>query len=247
MTQRMLVFTALNVLYSVVLSKIILGGMHGAFRGNWTAAVLHPVYLLCGSLIAGALISSAFTLLRRSLTLSDEQAVAILFGLLLVALASLKIFALPTMLAPLLAGVMIKNADRRPLLWPRHFGTAGGVLIILLFVLTGTVLTTSGLAAGALIALAAIAARMVGKVFGIVAFGPASGLSYRQSFALALGLMPMSALALVLVDDIHLIYPDFGAQVAVIVLSMIAVLQLIGPIGVQLALRLSNETNEKEI
>jgi Kef-type K+ transport system membrane component KefB len=245
-TQRLFVFTALNVLYSVVLSKLIVGGMHGAFRNDWTAAVLHPMYMLFGSLIAGVAISSAFCLLRRGFELSDELAVAILFGLLLVALSLLKIFALPTMLAPLLAGVLVKNSDRRPIMWPRHFGTAGGVLIILLFVLTGATLSTNAMQAGGLVALAVIGARLLGKGLGLAVFGTAGGLSYRQTLALGIGLMPMSAVALVLVDDISALYPEFGAQVGVVVLSMIAVLQLIGPIGVQWALRFSNETNERE-
>jgi len=245
-TQRLFVFTALNVLYSVVLSKLIVGGMHGAFRNDWTAAVLHPIYLLVGSLLAGVMIAAAFSLLRRCFELADEQAVAILFGLLLLSLSLLEIFALPTMLAPLLAGVMVKNSDRRPILWPRHFGTAGGVLVILLFVLTGAMVTGNDVALGGLAALAVIAARMLGKGLGLAAFGPAGGLNHRQTLALALALMPMSALAFVLVDDIHALYPEFSAQVGVVVLSMVAILQLIGPIGVQWALRFSNESNEKE-
>jgi Kef-type K+ transport system membrane component KefB len=245
-TQRLFIFTALNVLYSVVLSKIIMGGMHGAFRHDWTAAVLHPLYLLSGSLLAGALISSAFGLLRRCFELSDEQGVAILFGLLLVALSLLETFALPTMLAPLLAGVLVKNSDRRPLIWPRHFGSAGGVLVILLFVLTGTILTGKDMAAGGLVALAVIASRLFSKGAAVIVLGPIGGLTYKQSLALGMALMPMSAVAFVLVDDIHRLYPEFGAQVGVVVLSMVAVLQLIGPIGVQWALRFSNEANERE-
>lgn len=244
-TQRLFVLTALNVLYSVVLSKLVLGGMHGAFRHDWTAAVLHPIYLLGGSLVVGILLSCAFSLVRRCFELSDEQAVAILLGLMLLTLSLLKIFALPSMLAPLLAGVLVKNADRRPLLWPQHFGTAGGVLVIFLFVLTGAMLTVQDLTVGGLVALAVVAARLVGKSVGVAALGPVSGLSMRQSLALGLALMPMSAVAFVLVDDIRVLYPEFGTQVSLIVLSMVAVLQLIGPIAVQWALRLCKETNEK--
>lgn len=245
-TQRLFVFTALNVLYSVVLSKLIVGGMHGAFRNDWSAALFHPAYLLLGSLLMGGAIALAFRLLRRGFDLSDEQAVAILFGLLLLAISLLQTFALPTMLAPLLAGVMVKNSDRRPLLWPRHFGTAGGVLVILMFVLTGAVLSSKAMATAGLVALAVIAARVLGKSAGVVLFGPVGGLSVRQSVALALGLMPMSAVAFLLVEDIRDLYPEFGAQVGAVVLCMVAVLQLVGPIGVQWALRLSNESNERE-
>ena len=245
-TQRLFVLTALNVLYSVVLSKLIVGYMHGAFRHDWSAALFHPVYLLLGSLFAGILIALAFRWLRRGFDLSDEQAVVILFGLLLLSLSLLQAFLLPTMLAPLLAGVMLKNSDRRPLHWPRHFGTAGGVLVILLFVLTSATLTRDAVLMGGMTALALIAVRLAGKGIAVGIFGPASGLSARQSLALGLALMPMSALAFLLVDDIRLLYPAFGAQVGGIIFSMIAVTQLLGPICVQWALRFCNEFIERK-
>ena len=245
-TQRLFVLTALNVLYSVVLSKLIVGYMHGAFRHDWSAALFHPSYLLLGSLLAAILIALAFRLLRRCFDLSDEQAVVILFGLFLLSMSLLQALLLPTMLAPLLAGVMVKKSDRRPLHWPRHFGTAGGVLVILLFVLTGANLTVDAVLTGGLAALAVIAVRLVGKSVGVGLFGPVSGLSVRQSLALGVALMPMSALAFLLVDDIRLLYPAFGAQVGGIIFSMVAIMQLLGPIGVQWALRLCNEFNERE-
>ena len=245
-TQRLYVLTALNVLYSVVLSKLIVGGMHGAFRGDWSAAILHPLYLLFGSLFMGTAIAVAFRLLRRSFALSDEQAVVILFGLLLLAVALLQAFALPTMLAPLLAGVLVKNSDRRPLLWPRHFGSAGGVLVILLFVLTGSGVTVGAIYTGGVAALAVIAVRVLCKGVGVAIFGPVGGLSWRQVLALGVALMPMSAVAFLLVEDITKLYPDFGAQIGAVVFTMIAVLQLVGPIGVQWALRFANESTERE-
>lgn len=243
-TQRLFVHTALNVIYSVVLSKLIVGAMHGAFRSDWNAAILHPVYLICGSLLMGVIIAVLFRLFRRLFNLVDEQGVAILFGLLLLALALLEMFALPTILAPLLAGIIVKHWDRRPHLWPRHFGTAGGVLVILLFVLTGITLTGHAIATGALAALALIAARIVGKCAGVTLFGSVSGISLRQSLGLGIALLPMSGIAFLLTEDIRSIYPEFGAHVGAIVLSMVATLELLGPIGVQWALRSNNEAKE---
>jgi len=243
-TQRLFVLTALNVLYSVVLSKLIVGGMHGVFRSDWMAAVLHPVYLLAGSLLVGTVLALAFRLLRRSFDLADEQAAAVLFGLLLLALSLLQALALPTMLAPLLAGVLVRSWDRRPHLWPRHCGTAGGMLVILFFVLTGVTLTGKDIAAGGMAALALIAVRLLGKGAGVALFGPRSGLSLRQTLALALALLPMSGVAFLLAEDIRSLYPEFGARVGAVVLSMIAVLELVGPIAVQWALKFTKETKE---
>lgn len=245
-TQRLFVHTALNVLYAVVLSKLIVGGMHGAFRNDWLAGVLHPLYLLTGSLLVGVAVAAAFRLLRRKFDLQDQQGVAILFGLLLLAIALLQMFSLPTMLAPLLAGVIVKNWDRRPHLWANHFGTAGGVLVILLFVLTGITLTGDALMLGGLSAILLIAIRLLAKCSGVALFGTFGGLSVRQSLALGVALTPMSAVAFLLVEDIRGIYPEFGAQIGAVVLSMVAILQLLGPIGVQWALDLCNETKRRD-
>ena len=241
-TQRLFVLCALNVAYSVVLSKLIVGGMHGVFRGDWLLGVLHPVYLLAGSLIVGAALALAFQLLRRAFDLSDEQGVVVLFGLLLLTLAVLDMLKLPSMLAPLIAGAIIKYGDPRPHLWPRHFGTAGGVLVIALFMLTGMTLTPELMAAGGITAVALLVARLVGKLGGVVLVGPVSGLSVRQFTALGFALLPMSGVAFLLTEDIRNIYPFFGSQLAPIVLSMMAMLELLGPIAVQLSLRKAGET-----
>jgi len=39
----------------------------------------------------------------------------------------------------------------------------------------------------------------------------------------------------VLTEEVRRIYPEFGAQIGAVVLSMTAVLELLGPIGVQWA------------
>jgi Kef-type K+ transport system membrane component KefB len=240
-TQRLFVLCALNVAYSIVLSKLIVGGMHGVFRGDWLAAVLHPVYLLAGSLLVGGVLAFAFRLLRRAFDLTDEQGVVVLFGLLLLTMSVLSMLKLPGMLAPLIAGAIIKYGDPRPHLWPRHFGTAGGVLVIALFMLTGMTLTPASVAAGGVAAVVLLVARLVGKLGGVMLVGTPSGLSARQSLALGVALLPMSGVAFLLAEDIRAIYPFFGSQLAPIVLSMVAMLELFGPVAVQWALRNTGE------
>ena len=66
----------------------------------------------------------------------------------------------------------------------------------------------------------------------------------RQSLMLGISLLPMSGVAFLLAEDIRSLYPDFGAQVAAVLLCMIAVLEIIGPIGGQWALKASKETNQ---
>ena len=60
--------------------------------------------------------------------------------------------------------------------------------------------------------------------------------------ALGIALAPMSGVAFLLTEDIRTIYPFFGSQLAPIVLSMVAVLGLLGPLAVQWGLRYAGES-----
>ncbi|MDE1989172.1 MAG: cation:proton antiporter [Betaproteobacteria bacterium] len=243
-SQRILVMTALNTAYAIIASKLIIGGLHGAFREDWVLAVMHPLYLVLGSFGMGAALAIAFKLLRRHFDFSDEQGGALLFALLLLTLAALEALNLPSGLAPLVGGIMVKFIDPRPHLWPRYFGTAGAVLFILLFVLTGAAVTWHDLLIGGGMAGALLLVRGLAKGCGVVAFGPLSGLSLKQSLLVGAALSPMAAMALLLVQDVRLIYPAFGDKAAAVVLTLMVVLEIVGAIAVQWALHKAGETRE---
>lgn len=245
-TDRLLLLTALNVIYAVILAHIVLGYIHRSFSGDWLAAVLHPLYQLGGSLLVAFLLARSFHLLRRHFDPQQEQASLVLFALLMLAMALLQALKLPTLLAPLLAGILVKHGDPRPHLWPRHFGSVGGVLVILLFVMTGAALTWEHLFSGGLVALALIVVRCGGKLAGVVACGRWSGITLRQSLALGLALCPLSGVAFVLTADIGRLYPALSAELAGIVLSMIAVLELLGPVVVQQSLAWVGESHRPD-
>lgn len=245
-TDRLLVLTALNLIYAVILAQLLLGFLHQSYGGDWLTVVLHPLYLLSGSLLAGLLLAFAFRLLRRYLDPSQEQSSAILFGCLLLLLAGLEAARLPVLLAPLLAGILVKNTDPRPHLWPPHFGTAGGFLVIVLFIVSGAALSLAHVVAGGLAALALLAVRCAGKLAGVAAFGRGSGLTLRQSVALGVCLCPMSGVAFVLSADIGRLYPALGADLGAILMTMVVVLELLGPIAVQKSLEWAGEVQRSD-
>ena len=76
---------------------------------------------------------------------------------------------------------------------------------------------------------------------GVALFGSLGGISLRQSLGLGIALLPMSGIAFLLTEDIRSLYPEFGAHVGAIVLSMVAILEIVGPIGVLWALTANNE------
>jgi Kef-type K+ transport system membrane component KefB len=242
-TERLILLTGLNTLYAVLATNFVLGWLHAEYAGNWITSLAHPLYLLAGSAIVAALLAFAVSQLARRLDLLNENSTLLLLGLILLALAITKMANLSTLLVPLLAGLILRNATERPWIWPRHFGTAGGVLVLMLFVVTGSVWSIESLALGAGLGLAMILARGLAKTAVVVALSRPSGISMRQGVALGVAMTPISGGALVLMADLQNLYPDFAASLAGIMFSAIAILELVGPILVHGALRKVREEN----
>ena len=91
-------------------------------------------------------------LLSRHFDLRSDYAAILLIGILLLGLSLSTILRQSTLLVPLLAGMMLKNFSERPGAWPRQFGTAGGLLILMLFVTTGAAWSPQVVAVGGMMA-----------------------------------------------------------------------------------------------
>jgi Kef-type K+ transport system membrane component KefB len=244
-TERLIVLSGLNTLYAVLATKFVLGWLHAEYLDNSLVALLHPGYLLAGSALVAALLAGSVALIARKLDLKNENSTLLLIGLILLALAVTRMANLSTLMVPLLAGMILRNSSPRPWIWPRHFGTAGGALVLLLFVVTGSVWSLDALATGLLAGLVLIAARAFAKLAAVLAFGRPSGISTRQAVALGVALTPISGSALVLMAEMQAVYPIFTASFSAVILSSIAVLELAGPIAVHLALRYTREAHQR--
>jgi Kef-type K+ transport system membrane component KefB len=149
-----------------------------------------------------------------------------------------------SMLVSLLAlGVMARNRDRQRDLLPVEFGPTAQVLFVMLFVITGAAVTLADLTTGVWVGLAYVAARLLGKLVGVMLFARLSGLRARKAALLTLTLAPMSATSVVMVETTAGFYPEFGSHLAAVVLSAMLILELTAPLMVQLALRAAGETH----
>jgi Kef-type K+ transport system membrane component KefB len=243
-TQRLMTLTALNSMYAVVVEKLASGWLHQEIYGNVFATILQPLYLLAGSLILAYLLARTCTFFYRRVNMQDEHSFVALFGLVLLAIAIAHVFKLSTILALLAAGIIVKNLEARPQLWPQHFGTAGWLLTVILFVLTLTTFEWRDIAIGGVAACGLIVARLVGKMVGVLMFAKPSGLNWKQGAALGLSLSPMSALAYLLVDDTYTLYPNFDPTLRAVIMCSIVVLQLVGPWLVYRSLALVGERRD---
>jgi Kef-type K+ transport system membrane component KefB len=240
-TDRMIVLTAVNTLVAVLATKLVVGWLHLNVSGDWVRAISQPLWDFGGSALLAAALAALVAWIARRLDLRDENAALLLLGLIVLALMAARSVNLSTLLVALLAGVLLRNTTARPWVWPRHFGTAGGILVLMLFVIVGSAWTASVVAAGALSALVLLAARAAAKAAAVLVFAHASGLRLRQGLGLSLALVPLSGTALVLLTDLQSNHPVFAPLVAPTILAAIAFTELLGPLAVQWGLRIAGE------
>lgn len=241
LSERLLLLAALNTVYAVVAQKFLLGWLHHEYGHNVWAALLHPLYVLGVSGLLAYFLAWAVAFFEPHVDLRDEHASLLVLGLLLLMIALLRTLELPVLLMPLLAGMWLRQRASRPLIWPRHFGSVGGVLVLLMFVVTGLSLSWRSVFAGGAVALAIVAVRSLAKISVLALLGRPSGLSLRQSVALGVALCPMSGVALALTLEIVVRYPEFGAILGAILFSTIALLEILGPLALKWSLQRSGE------
>lgn len=240
-TERLLLHTALNAMYVLLGSKLAIAYMLQQFRGDVLTAALLPIYLVSGSFLLAVVMAQGVRFLNRRFDLRNQQGAVLLFALLLVVISVVTLAKLSTLLVPLLAGILLRHMSDRPLLWPRHFGTAGAVLVMLMFVLTNMSLHVSALMLGGFVGFAVLGVRLLAKVGGVLLMSLPSGITLKQGLALGLALTPMSGLAFAIAFDFQELFPALYVQAGLVIFGAMAVLELVGPILTRQALRWVDE------
>ena len=242
LTERLLALTALNNVFAFLLIALLVGFMHLEYRADWLRAALHPLYLIAGSVGVGFLAFLAARTLARWLGKREDSQFVMLLGLIVATVGCAISFKLSVLLALLAFGVFAKNLDRDHDLMAVEFGPGGQFFLVMLFVITGAGLRPSELAVTGAVGAAFVLARLAGKLVGLGLFAPLSGISQKKALLLAIGMVPMSAIAVVMVQGATALYPQFGATLSSIVLSAVVILELVGPLATQWALRRAGET-----
>jgi Kef-type K+ transport system membrane component KefB len=245
-TERALSLVAINSVIAFVTSTMLLAVIHHEYQAGWQTAVLHPLYLLAGSLVLGYGASLAAVGLARGFVRSDRWHFVLMLALVVVTVGIARMLELSVVLALLVFGVLSRSLDQRHELMPFEMGRVGAMFVVVLFVLSGATLRVQDLLAGGGIALVLILARFVGKSVGVLALTWLSGVRRGAAGLLCLTLTPMSGLAVSMVQGTANLYPEFGASLGATVLSAVLILELIGPVAVQFALKRAGETPVEE-
>ncbi|MFT3734019.1 MAG: cation:proton antiporter [Rhodocyclaceae bacterium] len=244
-SERLQLLCALGSCYAFVALGIAYGWQHTALRSDdLLASLLHPAYLLLGSLLLGLIIAHVVLWVPARLKPEHNSQTLAAIALIIFSVALTSALQLSVAVSLLAAGVLSRTMDKRRRLQPMDFGLVGRLALIVVFISTGALLTPAALQAAIIPAIALIAARAVGKLIGIFAFATPCGLSYRKASLLAACMLPMSGAALLWVDRTSVFWPSLGAQVAAIVLTALPLTELLAPPLLQFALRRADETRE---
>ena len=243
-TERMLLFTAVNTVFAYVLLTLLLPFLHLQHAASWEQALFHPLYLLWGSILAGYLACMLMLQIARWLGKREELQFVLLVAMVVVTVGMAHALKLSVSLTLITFGILARNLDREHALLPVHFGYGAQLFFVILFVLVGASLEFSAFnAAAAGVVAAYIVVRFLGKGLALLVFGRLSGIRPGGAGLLAVALVPLSGSAVVMVRDTTSLYPAFGRELAAVVLSAAVVLELVGPLATQFALRRAGEAH----
>ncbi len=235
-TERMLLLTALGTTLSILTVGLLTGWIGAQTSTHWWDAALRQVYAIGGAVLAAGLLAWAVNWVERHFDFADEAAALLLVGLILLVLSLTRALQWSSLLTPLLAGMLLRLYSERPRVWPRHFGTAGGVLVVLLFLILGLSLSPQTLAQGLSAGFALALLRVLAKLAAPLALGRPSGLSGRQSLTLGLSLSPAAAVSFVLLLDLGASQLVLPPQLLDAGLAAVALLLLGGTLAARWAL-----------
>ena len=244
-TERLLALAALNTLYAVLSMKLLSAGLLLSDPSTWLEALSPVMFSFFGSILLGIALGEGLALIARRFDLREDNSIVLLLSAVLLALVVAKTLQFSALLVPLLAGMWLANRSERPWIWPRHFGSAGSVLVLVMFVAVSSAWTFEALTSAAGVALALVAARLLAKGLAVLALAKPSGLGVGQAACLAIGLTPMSATAWVLTMDFVARHPNVAAQMMPVMLASLALLELAAPLAVMAGLRAAGEVDAR--
>jgi hypothetical protein len=170
-----------------------------------------------------------------------------LAALLLLAVALAESLKLSVALVALGMGTMTRIFDSDRRFAHLDFGHIGRLLVIVLVSFTAAGINLAYAATGVIAGIALIAARHAGRTLVLFALARPSGLALRKASLLALTLTPMSAVALLMVDQTASLFPEFGPALSAIMFAAIATLEIAGPLLTEFALRRAGETGDESV
>jgi len=242
-TERVLHLCAINCFMAVAALKLVIGYWYLSTSGDLVLAAFGSIHVLVTSVAVGGLLGVAVPWLLR-LRSTPERGVTVVFALSVLLLTTAAFgFRLSPLLAALSFGIVARERRVHLTNAQRDFGTAGDLLSVFLFVYIASLLEWATVGTGMLLGLVLIGVRGASKALCNVAAARLSGITERKGLLTGLALTPMSAFAILLLDQSRLYGFEPAVQVLAAIAAMMLLQELLGPIVTQRALMAAQETH----
>jgi Kef-type K+ transport system membrane component KefB len=243
-TERVLLLTALNSIYAVMLSTLLLAWATLDTRGLVDDFLLHPAYLIFGSLAIAAVGARLFHLVAAFAGRDRAAQLILMLAVVSIIFATSVALKLSPLLALLACGAFVRTFDRGRRLASSDFGLISALALLLFFALSAATVDFGILASAGVPALALVLVRTACKVSAVGLLAPFTGIGWRKGVFAGLGLLPMSAIALMLTQQLSQLHPQLGAEAGAVLLASVIVFQVIGALTLLFALKSSGEAKE---
>jgi len=246
-TERALALSTLNTFYALTLSYA-----HASLASSGTVPTgwldrLYPVGVVLGlSFVVGALMALALRSALRVMSPTSENTSILLLAIIAAGAATAAYLGASAPLAALIGGVLLKQLNPRPWVWPRQLGTAASLITMLMFVLVSSVAAQADWSlpvAGLVLVL--IGTRLLAKITGVAVANPGSGASWAQALWLGLAMSPLSAVALLIVSAFVIASPMVGGMIAQIALPAILLMEVLGAVIATVAIHAAGESSQR--
>lgn len=242
-TERVLHLCAINCMVSVLALKLVVGYWSLSTSGDLLQAAFNSIHVLVTSAAVGTLLGVAVPWLLR-LRSSHERGVTVVFALAVLLLTTMSYgLKLSPLLAALTFGIVARERRVHLTNAQRGFGTAGDILTLFLFVYIAALLDWSHVVGGMFLGVVLIAVRTASKVSCSLVAARLSGITERKGLLTGLALTPMSAFAILLLEQTRLYGLEPATQVLAVMTGMMLLQELLGPVVTQRALMTAHETH----
>lgn len=241
LTERMLNIVVIGNALAFIGFSMGLSVLHLEYQAGWRSYVVHPLYLFFGSVLLGWIASRILIWLGRALGRDPQAHLILMLALIAATVGMAVMFKLSALIALLAFGIASRSHGPRRTVIEPDFSQFTTVLYVLLFVYAGAKLDLSHLQELAPVVLAYIAVRLAVTTLLTTVLAPSNGITVRKGALLGVGLTPLSGFKIVLVHHAAGFYPQFGVELTTLMVSILVILEIIGPICTRYALVASGE------
>ncbi|MEF8747680.1 MAG: cation:proton antiporter [Candidatus Accumulibacter propinquus] len=198
----------------------------------WTVTQELGAAVVLGGLCAGLVLIGARFLGQR-----PEHQHLLILGTIVLGVGTAIYLDISVLLPMLLFGCLTRALDQKQQVVAIRIASDARIFLVATFVLAGAILDLGVLMAYWLEALVLVMARFSGQIAGVFWNRHRLGLNTESSIYLSIGLQPMSSIALVLLANMQTLYSGLEPRLTGALLATILLMQLLGPLATQTAIK----------